>query len=130
LAGQPEIRAEDLSGETIVCLGPEDEFRRKLTQAIDGAGLRHRTMIDASLGLTVCALVAAGCGVGIVDSEAARIRRGHDIVFRRFSPRIRVPIYLFRKRGRPTSKLVESFSAGLQPPPAFDHDARDHGDHA
>ncbi len=53
-------RPTDLDGETIVALGPDDEFRRKLTQALDGAGLRYRSMIDASLGITVCALVAGG----------------------------------------------------------------------
>jgi DNA-binding transcriptional LysR family regulator len=119
LAAKPEIAATDLDGETIVALGPEDEFRRKLTQALDGTGLRHRTIIDANLGLTVCALVAAGCGVGIVDSEAARTQQERGLVFRRCNPAIRAPIYLFRQRGRPTSKLVEAFIASLQPPPSF-----------
>lgn len=123
LASKSEIEAEDLADETIVALGPEDEFRRKLTQAMEGAGVRHRTVIDASLGVTVCALAAAGCGVGIVDSEAARLLRGQGLVFRPVRPAIRVPIFLFRQRGRPTSRLVEAFSACLQPPPRFHHDA-------
>jgi len=124
LLDKAEIRAEDLAGETIVMLGPDDEFRRKLTQAIDSAGVRYRSMIDTSLGITVCALVSAGCGIGIVDSEAARVQGRKGLVFRRFSPRIHVPIYLFRQRGRPTSKLVETFSAGLLPPPVFHCDDR------
>ena len=119
LADKHEIHPEDLADESIVALGPEDEFRRRLTQALDGAGLRYRTVIDASLGVTVCALVAAGCGLGIVDSEAARARNGQGIVFRSFRPAIRVPIFLFRQRGRPTSKLVEAFIASLKPPPPF-----------
>lgn len=122
LASRPDIRAEDLADETIVALGPDDEFRRRLTQALDAASLRYRSMIDASLAVTVCTLVAAGCGVGIVDSEAARTQTGKGLVFRAFSPRIRVPIYLFRQRGRPTSKLVEAFSAALLPPPSFRRD--------
>jgi hypothetical protein len=44
---------------------------------------------------------------------------GKGLVLRAFSPRIRVPIYLFRQRGRPTSKLVEAFSANLLPPSPF-----------
>lgn len=119
LAEKSVVRAEDLADETIVALGPEDEFRRRLTQAIDEAGLRYRTVIDASLGVTVCALVSAGCGIGIVDSEAARFRNADRLAFRRFSPAIRVPIFLFRQRGRPSSKLVEAFSASLQPPSPF-----------
>lgn len=119
LARKPDIEAHDLDGETIVALGPDDEFRRKLTQALETAGQHPRTIIDASLGLTVCALVAAGCGVGIVDSEAARERDNRGLVFRSFRPAIRVPIFLFRQRGRPTSRLVEAFSAGLKPPPPF-----------
>lgn len=119
LARKPVIEAADLADEAIVALGPEDEFRRKLTQALEGAGQRPRTIIDASLGLTVCALVAAGCGIGIVDSEAARMREGRGLVFRSFRPAIHVPIFLFRQRGRPTSKLVEAFSSGLKAPPPF-----------
>ncbi|MGO4677713.1 LysR substrate-binding domain-containing protein [Bosea sp. 2YAB26] len=119
LTSRSEIRAEDLADEAIVGLGLDDEFRRRLSQALDGASVRYRSMIDASLGVTVCTLVAAGCGVGIVDSEAARTQAGKGLVFRAFSPRIRVPIYLFRQRGRPTSKLVEAFSASLLPPSSF-----------
>lgn len=120
LAGKPWVEVPDLAGETVIALGPEDEFRRKLGQAFEAIGQQPRTIIDASLALTVCALVAEGCGVGIVDSEAARERRGRGLVFRRFRPAIRVPIFLFRQRGRPTSKLVEAFTASLKPPPAFD----------
>lgn len=122
LADKEMIVAQDIAEESIVALGPEDEFRRRLTQVLDGAGLRYRSVIDASLGVTVCALVAAGCGIGIVDSEAARINQGSELVFRRFSPTIRVPIFLFRQRGRPSGKLVEAFSAMLQPPPQFGSD--------
>lgn len=118
LAERPDVTAADLAGERIVALGPDDEFRRKLTQALEGAGQHPLTMIDASLGITVCALVAAGCGIGIVDSEAARLGL-QGLVFRSFRPAIRVPIYLFRQRGRPTSKLVETFSAALKAPAPF-----------
>ncbi|QEL27127.1 LysR family transcriptional regulator (plasmid) [Bosea sp. F3-2] len=119
LARKLYVEASDLDGETIVALGPEDEFRRKLTQALEGAGQHPRTVIDASLGLTICALVAAGCGVGIVDSEAARMQDGAALVFRSFRPAIYVPIFLFRQRGRPTGRLVEAFSTVLRPPPPF-----------
>ena len=50
LTSRPEIRAEDLAEETIVALGLDDEFRRRLTQAIDGANVRYRSMIDAESG--------------------------------------------------------------------------------
>lgn len=119
-AEKTHIEASDLAGETIVALGPEEDFRRKLNLALEGAGQHPRSIIDASLGVTVCALVAAGCGVGIVDSEAAREREGRGLAFRRFRPTIRVPIFLFRQRGRPSNKLVEAFIAGLKPPPEFD----------
>lgn len=118
LARKPFVEAADLAGETVIALGPEDEFRRKLGQALEAAGQHPRTVIDASLGLTICALVAAGCGVGIVDSEAARMP-GTGLVFRSFRPAIYVPIFLFRQRGRPTGRLVEAFSAILKPPPPF-----------
>lgn len=120
LANQDDIRPEDLVRETIISLGPEDEFRRKLTALMDAAGVPYRSAIEASLGLTVCALVEQGLGVGIVDSEAARMRRGADLVFRSFAPRIRVPIFMFRQRNRPPSMIAEAFGASLRPPPRFE----------
>jgi DNA-binding transcriptional LysR family regulator len=125
LAAKPDIRAEDLAEETIISLGLEDEFRRRLGKAMDVAGVRYHSMIDASLGLTVCALVAEGCGIGIVDSEAARVQRRLDIVFRCLNPKIRVPIFIFRQRNRTISKLAEAFSASLVPPPSFKLDPQD-----
>ncbi|MGO4283515.1 hypothetical protein [Bosea sp. TAB14] len=43
------------------------------------------------------------------------MRDGHGLVFRSFRPAIRVPIFLFRQRGRPTGELVEAFSAASSP---------------
>ena len=42
LANQDDIRPEDLVRETIISLGPEDEFRRKLTALMDAAGVPYR----------------------------------------------------------------------------------------
>ena len=120
LAAKKEVRPADLADEQIISLGPEDEFRRRLAHALDAAALPYRSAVEASLGLTVCALVEQGLGVGIVDSEAARIKRGTDLVFRPFTPIIRVPIYMFRERNRPPSKVAEAFGASLQPPPLFE----------
>jgi hypothetical protein len=43
------------------------------------------------------------------------MRDGHGLVFRSFRPAIRVLIFLFRQRGRPTGELVEVFSAASSP---------------
>jgi hypothetical protein len=43
------------------------------------------------------------------------MRDGHGLVFRSFRLAIRVPIFLFRQRGRPTGELVEAFSAASSP---------------
>jgi DNA-binding transcriptional LysR family regulator len=119
LAAKNEISPEDLMGEHIISLGPEDEFRRKLVEAMGAAGVCYRSAIEASLGLTVCALVEQGLGVGVVDSEAVRIKGGAGLAFRPFTPRIRVPIFMFRQRARPASRIVKAFGASLQPPPPF-----------
>lgn len=120
LAAKKEICPEDLAREQIVSLGPDDEFRRKLVQAMEAAGVRYSSVIDASLALTVCALVERGLGVGVVDSESARVKSGANLVFRPFAPKIRVPIFMFRQRNRPASRIAEAFGASLQPPAPFD----------
>ena len=123
LGEKDSITADDLAGEPIIALGPADEFRRRLVAAMEAAGAPLRSVIDVSLGLTVCAMVERGLGVGVVDSETARVKRTADLVFRPFEPKILVPIYMFRQRQRQASSIAEAFSASLQPPPPFRIDA-------
>lgn len=119
LAQAPLVTPSDLSGEPIISLGPADEFRRKLTVAMEVEGAVYRSVIDVSLGLTVCAMVEQGVGVGIVDSETARVTTTSAVVFRPFAPRILVPIYMFRRRDRQASSVAAAFGASLRPPPPF-----------
>jgi DNA-binding transcriptional LysR family regulator len=119
LADRKVITPSDLANEPIISLGPEDEFRRKLTAAMEAAGARYHSVIDVSLGLTLCGMVEQDLGVGIVDSETARVRENDRLVFRPFHPRILVPIYMFRQRNRRPGGVAEAFSASLQPPPPF-----------
>lgn len=119
LADRKAITPSDLADEPIISLGPEDEFRRKLTASMERAGARYRSVIDVSLGVTLCAMVEQGLGVGIVDSETARVRDNAGLAFRPLLPKIMVPIYMFRQRDRRPGSIAEAFSASLQPPPPF-----------
>ena len=119
LARRNHVSAQDLAGEAIISLGPHDEFRRKLFEAMDVAGVAYRSAIDVSLGLTVCGLVEQGLGVGIVDTEGARMKASSRLVFRPFSPAIKVPIYMFRQRNRSLSGAAEAFASCLKPPIRF-----------
>ena len=124
LAERAAIRPGDLRDEQIISLGPADEFRRKLVAAMEAAGAPYRSVIDVSLGLTVCAMVENGLGVGIVNSETARMKATSSVTFRPFDPPISVPIYMFRQRNRQASGIAEAFSASLQPPLPFSGVAR------
>ncbi|WP_460450026.1 LysR substrate-binding domain-containing protein [Alsobacter sp. SYSU BS001988] len=119
LAAKAQVSPADFAGEPIISLGPADEFRRRLAAAMEAAGAQYSSVIDVSLGLTVCAMVEHGLGVGVVDSETARLRAGSGVEFRPFAPRLAVPIYMFRQRNRQASGVAEAFSASLQPPPPF-----------
>ena len=119
LARLPLITPADLSGEPIISLGPADEFRRKFATAMEAGGAVYRSAIDVSLGMTVCAMVEQGIGVGFVDAETARVTTTPAIVFRSFAPRILVPIYMFRRRDRQASSIAAAFSSSLRPPPPF-----------
>ena len=97
-----------------VTLVPEDSTRMAIERAFAALGLVPRVRVETQYSATVCTLVAAGLGVGLVNPLVAEEHRHLPLVFRRFRPDILFESLLLLPSGRPHSQLVERFVTCLR----------------
>lgn len=109
LASRSAITASDLDGEPMVSLSPSDHLQRSLEARMTAEGLAISSKADVAMGSMMCALVESGTGVGLVDSETARMESDRRMVFRPVSPPIRIPIYLLQNTQRAPDMLLRKF---------------------
>ena len=109
------ICAEDLVGESVISLGPNtmlgmliEDTSRKF------GGVAPVVQIEASSSLTACLLVAEGAGIALIDKATASSRKFDDLVFRRYEPKIAVPINLIYQRARPRARATVQLAEFLK----------------
>ena len=76
------IRPADLAGQAFVALAPEDTTRREAEIAFAKEGITVRTVMETPYSTTICAMVAAGIGVGLVNPLTAEPYEGHGLTLR------------------------------------------------
>lgn len=72
LEGRKMIRLSDLEGEPLIGYAPEDRLRQKLDVGFRDAGIVPHVVVETTYAATLCALVAAGVGIGFISALAAR----------------------------------------------------------
>src|SRR5690606_38266265 len=80
------IRPADLAGQPFVALAPEDTTRREAELAFDKAGITVRTVKETPYSTTICAMVAAGIGIGLVNPLTAEPYEDHGLTLTPFEP--------------------------------------------
>jgi DNA-binding transcriptional LysR family regulator len=86
LATKPMIVPADLDGLPFIALAPEDTTRREAEAIFARFGIAPRIVVETAYSSTVCALVVAGLGCGIVDPVTASAHLEHGLVLKRFEP--------------------------------------------
>ena len=105
LATRSEIRAGDLSGESVVSTGPGTRLGTLVEEACKREGQpAPRIGIEASSSLAACMMVGCGAGIGLVDRSIELSGKFDDLAFRPFRPRVEVKIQLVFPRDRPRSR--------------------------
>lgn len=99
----------DLAAEVFLAQGPEDPSRSATDAAFSQAGVTPRIRLETPYGGTLCALVAAGLGVALVNALVAEDHAALPIVFRPFQPRISFRSYVLRQRGAVSDRLATAF---------------------
>jgi len=107
LAARKRVRATDLRGERLILPTYYDETRPALDRALRDGGADQVPTIETPYGATICALVARGVGIGVVNPMAAVDADPRRIVFRPFTPKIMFSGYALYSELRQGSPLVE-----------------------
>ena len=113
LAALPTVRPRDLAGEKVIGLGPSSPIRLRLDAMLLAEGIACERPFETSLSASVCALVARGFGVAVIDPYTAPFIREPGIVTRPFEPAIPTHFSIVYPAHRPPAKVVQEFATLL-----------------
>jgi DNA-binding transcriptional LysR family regulator len=108
LAAKEVVEAEDLDGRAFVALAPEDKARQRLERVLNERGVRPRIIVETPSSSTVCALVMAGLGIGLVNPSAAAGFTGLGLITKPLRPSIEFRSVLLFRDNAPQSRLQRS----------------------
>lgn len=112
LAEKTVLGPADLDGEPFIASPVGNPLQVRIDAVFDAAGIRRSVAAEAGLGSAVCALVAAGLGVSLMNPLAAyEEAKVSPIEIRRFAPALPVVFALVFPPLRAQDRLVTAFSA-------------------
>ncbi|UPT84634.1 LysR substrate-binding domain-containing protein [Bradyrhizobium barranii subsp. apii] len=114
LAFKDVITPEDMDGRPFVALAPEDKARQRLEAVLAKCGVRLRIIVETPSSSTVCALVLAGVGIGMVNPSAAAGFTALGLTTRPMRPTVEFHKVLLFRDNSPQSRLHRSFIAELR----------------
>ncbi|CAN7584139.1 LysR substrate-binding domain-containing protein [Variovorax sp. LjRoot84] len=86
LAKRKRIRPADLAGERFVSHPYPLESRLHIDALFASYGIERRLQVETQVSVGVCAMVATGLGVSLVDPITALEHRGGGLTFLPFEP--------------------------------------------
>lgn len=114
LEGLEVVRPVDLVGHPFIALSREDTTRRDAEHAFDQAGVTVRTVMETPYSTTICAMVAAGLGIGLVDPLTAEPYEGRGLTLKPFQPELYFRTLLIRPPNRLPSRILDDFMNTLR----------------
>ncbi|WP_417583373.1 LysR substrate-binding domain-containing protein [Pelagibacterium sp.] len=112
LAQQDWVSLEDLAKHRMILLNDSDDMVIRLREFLRGLGAQENTAIETNSSITICALVASGVGVGVVNPFIAHAM-SQDMVIKELRPSIRVDVSLVHPLSLAPSLLGEAFTTLL-----------------
>lgn len=115
LARRERIRAEDLADEPFVSLGRGFRTRRLIDKAFAACGVQRRMQVETQVSQSLCALVARGLGVAVVEPFTPTGWPAPCFEIRPFQPEVRFAFGVVTAAGLPPSpqarRFIEVFDA-------------------
>lgn len=108
------IHPTDLAGHPFIALAPEDTTRREAEAAFESAGVTIRPVMETPYSTTICSMVAAGIGVGLVNPLTAEPYVDHGLVLRPFEPALHFRTLLITPPNRLASQNLGQFISDLR----------------
>jgi DNA-binding transcriptional LysR family regulator len=109
LARRGVVRVTDLRGQNFVHLWRGHAERRQIDAALERAGVSVVAKAETQYATGVCALVAAGVGVGVVNPVVLLGAATFDVEVRPFLPKVEFGILELSRRGRRPDALLDEF---------------------
>lgn len=105
LESKAEIHLRDLRGERFASFRHESSMRRRIDQAFEDASVSRVLALEAPTVLSICAFVARGLAVSVVNPLCIGAF-APSLVIRPFFPRIDDDVYMVTLRTRRISRLA------------------------
>jgi DNA-binding transcriptional LysR family regulator len=110
LARRRVVRVADLRGRSFVHLWRGHAERRQIDAALEQARVSVVAKAETQYATGVCALVAAGVGVGVVNPIVLLGAATFDVEVRPFLPKLEFGILELSRRGRRPDALLDEFA--------------------
>lgn len=113
LAKKKVIRPADLAGEPMLMVSEYSPMQQRILKSLEAAGVTPNIIFDSSYSGSICALVAKGLGISVLDPVTARAYEGPGLALRRFEPRVPYELRLVRAANSPVGAHVCAFAEAL-----------------
>jgi len=101
---------KDFAGEPVLMISPDSHQQHHIVNAFASERIELDVRFEASNSGPICALVAGGAGLSIVDPISARAFSGQGVQLRRFSPVVSYDLKLVFPANRPRSDQAKAFA--------------------
>lgn len=113
LAARNILKPQDFAGQPFVYFGQKDPYRHKLDAVFHQADVTRDYAAETTTAASVCALVAAGVGVSVINPLTAATHPGGPVVFRRLSVAIPYQLALWHPARSVRLPQIHRFIANL-----------------
>lgn len=108
LAAQDAVDIGDLNARRLLVLNADDDVHQQLRGAMQARAVQPRGEVETTYSSTICALAAAGSGVGVVNAYIARVFAS-QLAIRPFTPRLPVQVSMACPAQIAPSDVTEAF---------------------
>jgi DNA-binding transcriptional LysR family regulator len=103
-------KPSDLEGETFLSFSRDTRTRHNIDTMLDRFGISAYSPVEAYMSESLCAMVACGSGISLVNPLSAETLETRGLLTtRRFEPAIIMPLRTLRPRNRPKSMMSDHF---------------------
>lgn len=85
LCARAALSPADFTGEPFIYFGQNDPYRHKLDAVFNEAGIARDYAAETTTATSVCAMVAAGLGISVINPLTAASQSGAGLAFRRLT---------------------------------------------
>lgn len=114
LAAQASVSPQDLSRYRLVMLAAVDPYRQRLDRLLTAHDVVPHGLVETPTSSALCAMVAQGIGIGVVNPLTALDFLTDGLVLRQFAPALPFVTTLLRRPAETAPPLVAAFQAVLE----------------